>query len=293
MTWTVQKRMNRSCLQIIIISDGLRFTADSQRQGAALKARWRCLKTNPPALQRVKSGKMKKYVSCVLLVLCLSFSSRAQDFGLSFSYFLPRNGYFSTPISPFSVRGLGVDLNRYVAIETGASLYRMSGLNLKDLPFESKEPLVGPNFTILVPVELVLQLKGSRVEFDIKGGGFFFYGFANKLNYGNIDRAIRVNQQWQVANSDLSFENNPGFGYHGGAELTVYVTSQIGVSLETNYFVGDAKFPLRGSFTGGTTTLETMQADYPDARLDFTGLEFAVGLIFSSGNKGAARRKRR
>lgn len=230
----------------------------------------------------------------LLLLLTPALSSIAQDFGLSFSYFLPNNGYFSTPISPFSIRGLGFNVNRYIAIETGASLYRMSGLNMKDLPFESQEALVGPNFTILVPLELVLQLHGPRVEFDIKGGGFFFYGFGQKLNYGNLDRAIREFQQWQVVNSDFAFDNNPGFGYHGGAELTVYVTSQFGVSLETNYFVGDAKFPLSGSITGGNDTVATMDATYPDAKIDFTGLEFSIGLIFTSGNtRGPAKRRRR
>lgn len=239
---------------------------------------------------------MKKHFWILALISVMVLPLKAQDFGLSFSYFLPKNGYFSTPISPFSIRGLGFDLNRFVAIETGASLYRMSGLNLKDLPVKSKEPLVGPNFTILIPLELVLQLKGSRVEFDVKGGGFFFYGFANKLNYGNIDRAIRVMQQWQVANSDFSFESKPGFGYHGGAELTVYVTNQVGVSLETNYYVGEAKFPLEGSFTGGNDNLETVAVRYPDAKIDFTGLEFAIGLIFSSGNgngKAPAKKRRR
>src|SRR5687768_12900178 len=98
---------------------------------------------------------MKKRLLLYIIMSGLSLPLMAQDFGLSFSYFLPKNGYFSTPISPFSIRGLGVDLNRYIAIETGASLYRMSGLNLKGLPFESKSPLIGPNFTILVPLELV------------------------------------------------------------------------------------------------------------------------------------------
>ena len=74
---------------------------------------------------------------------------------------------------PFSIRGLGVDLNRFIALETGASLYRMTGLNMKGLPFESKDPLLGPNFTILVPGELVFQLKGNGIELDLKGGGFF------------------------------------------------------------------------------------------------------------------------
>lgn len=113
----------------------------------------------------------------IALLTLISSVSFAQDFGLSFSYFLPKNGYFSTPISPFSIRGVGVDITPFLALETGASLYRMSGLNMKDLPFESNSPLVGPNFTIFIPAELVIQLKGSSVEFDIKGGGFFFYGF--------------------------------------------------------------------------------------------------------------------
>ena len=126
---------------------------------------------------------MKKILVTLLVTCGLSLAGFGQDFGLSFSYFIPRNGDFSTPISPFSIRGLGIDLHRYVAIETGGSLYRMSGLNLKGLPFESNDALLGPNFTILVPLELVFQLRGPQVEFDIKGGGFFFYGFANKLNY--------------------------------------------------------------------------------------------------------------
>jgi hypothetical protein len=230
---------------------------------------------------------MKKLVWSLLFML-LSAWAHAQDFGLSFSYFIPKNGYFSTPISPFSIRGVGVDITRFLAIETGGTLYRMSGLNVRDLPFESKSPLVGPNFTVFVPVELVFQLKGSAMEFDIKGGVFGFYGFGQKINYGNFDRAIRDFENWQVANSNFSFSNKPGWGYHGGVELTVYVTSQMGISLEGNYLAGASKFPLKGSYTGGTTSLETKMVDYPDAKIDFTGFEFSVGLIFSSGGKSNA-----
>jgi hypothetical protein len=244
----------------------------------------------------MKKSSIKLFSGIVFLLA--TTAATAQDFGLSFSYFLPKNGYFSTPISPFSIRGLGVDLNRFVALETGFSLYRMSGLNVKDLPFESKSPLVGPNFTILVPAELVFQLRGNVIEFDIKGGGFFFHTFGNKINYGNFDRAIRTYNNWDVANADLSFSAKPGFGYHGGAELTINVTSDVGVSLETNYFVGQAKFPMSGSVTGGSSSIETMPLDYAEAKIDFTGLEFSIGLIFSSGGgrkapkKGYTKRRR-
>src|SRR5688572_27042770 len=196
-----------------------------------------------------------RHLSIVGLILSLIMIVHnvgyGQQFELSFSYFIPKNGDFSTPISPFSIRGLGVDLNRYIALETGASLYRMSGLNVKDLPFESDKALVGPNFTILVPAEIVFQLKGSSVQFDLKGGIFGFYGFSQKINYGNFDRAIRTYENWQVANSHFTYKNKPGWGYHAGAELTVYVTQQVGISLETNYLMGDSNFPLQGTYTGG------------------------------------------
>lgn len=235
--------------------------------------------------------KMKNVLLATMLLF--SIGANGQDFGLSFSYFIPRHGEFSTPISPFSIRGVGVDLNRFIAIETGASLYRMSGLNLKDLPFESTKSLVGPNFTIFVPAEIVFQLRGRNAEFDIKGGGFFFYGFDNRINYGNLDRGLRAYEGWQVVNSSVDFKNHPGFGYHAGFELTVYVTSQFGISLETNYLVGEAKFPLNGSYTGGTDTFTTKPIDYADAKIDFTGLEFSIGLIFSQGGGGPAPKKKK
>lgn len=227
---------------------------------------------------------MKKIVLVTLLSLT-ALITKSQDVGLSFSYFIPRNGYFSTPISPFSFRGVGVNLNRFVALETGISLYRMSGMNMLDLPFSTKDPLLGPNFTLFVPAELVLEFKGKQAEFDIKGGGFAFYGFDQKLNLGNFDRAIRLHESWDVANSDLNFENNPGFGFLAGVEFTVPVTRQFSLSLEINYLMGTAKFPLRGSYTGGTTVngLETIEVDYKDAKVDFTGLEFSIGVTFGSG----------
>ncbi len=237
---------------------------------------------------------MRKLLTFASLALLINFSAAAQDFGLSFSYFIPKNGYFSTPISPFSIRGLGVDLNQYFALDVGASLYRMSGLNIKGTELKSKDPFVA-NFTIFVPVELVFQLGNQNIKFDIKGGGFFFYAFDQRLNYGNIDKAIRNLRQWSVANADLSFKNKPGFGYHVGTELTLSVTSQVAVSIETNYLVGDSSFPLKGSYIGGNETIGVVSesVSYSDAKIDFTGLEFSIGLIFKSGGGPGQKAKKR
>lgn len=239
---------------------------------------------------------MKRLLTVFLFSTLFVTAGYAQEFGLAFSYFLPRNGYFSTPISPFSIRGLGVDVNKFLALETGASLYRMSGLNIIDLPFESKEPLAGPNFTVFIPAEIVIQFKGNSAQFDIKAGGFFFYGLDQKINYGNMDRAIRNHEGWDVANADLSFKNSPGFGYLAGAELLVYVTNQVGVSIECNYLAGHSDFSLKGNYTGGSPdAIETIIVDdiFKDAKIDLTGLEFSLGLIFDSSAGGPKRPKRR
>jgi hypothetical protein len=192
---------------------------------------------------------------------------------------------------------LGVNLTDFIALETGASLYRMTGLNLKDLPFESKEPLIGPNFTIFVPAEIVVMLKAGQFELDIKGGGFFFYGFGTKLNYGNFDRAIRAYEGWDVANADFTFKNKPGFGYHAGVELTIPVTSTIGVSFETNYLVGQSKFPIKGSYMGGDDgsplTTENVDDTFKDAKVDFTGLEFSISLLFDTGGGPSPGKKKK
>jgi hypothetical protein len=235
---------------------------------------------------------MKKIILFLLLQLALT-DLFSQNLGLSFNYFIPKHGYFSTPVSPFSLRGVGVNLNRFIALQTGASLYRMSGLAMKDLPLKSNDPFVGPNFTLFVPAELVIQLRGQGVQLDLKGGGFFFYGFGQTLNYGNIDNAVRSMEGWEVANSSLSFQNKPGIGWQAGAELTISITNQFSLSIETNYLSGQSKMPLQGSYTGGTTGLETKSVDYKDAKVDFTGLEFSIGLLFNTGGGGSKPKRRR
>jgi hypothetical protein len=233
----------------------------------------------------------KLFFTSLLFVATIA-GLRAQEVGLSFSYFIPRNGEFSTPISPFSLRGVGFNINNFLAFETGASLYRMSGLAIMDMPFDSQNSLLGPNFTVFVPAELVVQLKGQQVQFDIKGGGFFFYGFDQNLNYGNFDRAFRTYRTWDIANGNLSFENNPGFGVHGGVELTIPITSQVSLSLETNYLMGSAKFPIKGTYNGSNLNgAQQESVNFPDAKIDFTGLEFSIGLMFNSGGGGGGKAK--
>ncbi len=39
------------------------------------------------------------------------------------------------------------------------------------------------------------------------------------------------------------------------------------------------------------TTLETRQVEYADAKIDLTGLEFSIGVIFNSGQGGGQQKR--
>jgi len=228
---------------------------------------------------------MRKAIGTIILVASMAFAKPlyAQELGVSFSFFLPKNGYFSAPISPFSIRGLGFNLTNYLAIETGGSLYRMSGMSATNVPFSNNEPIVGPFFNLMVPLELILQFGNNDFEFRIKGGGFVFYNFGTKLNNGNLDRALVEYLNWSVANNHFEFDNKIGYGYEFGVEYIQYFNRRFGVSLGANYYIGGADLNLRGSITGGNnqTGIVNVAADFPDSKLDYTGLELSVGIIFS------------
>ena len=226
---------------------------------------------------------MKKLVLAISLVMTC-YLVKAQDLGLSFSYFIPKNGYFSVPVTPFSIRGVGFDINRFFAIESGFTLYRISGMGVKGLPYESKKPLIGPFFSLMVPLEAVLTFDFNNQAFKIKGGGFVFYNFDTKINEGNLDRELREALDWEVLNSDFSVKNNLGYGYHFGAEYIIYFSKQFGISLEAYYLSGSAPLDMKGFYSGipnDGDDIVTEQIDFRDAELDFTGYELSIGVLFS------------
>lgn len=226
---------------------------------------------------------MKK-IFLIIGFVALTTTGFSQDLGLSFSYFIPKNGYFSVPVTPFSIRGVGFDLTRYFAIESGFTLYRISGMGVRDLPYESKNPLIGPFFSIFVPLEGVITFSFDNQAFKIKGGGFAFYNFNTKINEGNLDRELREQLEWEVLNSDFTIQNNIGFGYHFGAEYIIYFSQKFGLSFEAYYLSGSAPLDMKGTYSGVPTNgdnIVTEEADFKDAALDFTGYELSIGVLFS------------
>jgi hypothetical protein len=225
-----------------------------------------------------------KQILIAIIVLFLPLFSFGQQLGMSFSFFFPRNGSFSNPISPLSFRGLGINPSRYFSLESGFTLYRMSGMNVTGLDFKTNEPVMGPFFSLFVPAQAVVKLPRKNFTFSLKAGGFGFYNFDNRIIYGNIDRAIRDSEGWEVANADFDFDNNIGYGFLVGAELIVYFKKQFGMNFEVNYLNGGAPVNFRGEYTGWDPVLglQKVNKEYPDSRLDFTGMEITIGILFNT-----------
>ena len=233
----------------------------------------------------------KNHTPISLFIVLLMFMSllnhhglKAQEIGVSASFFIPKNGYFSAPISPISVRGVGVSLTNFLSLETGITLYRMSGLNVKELPFESKKPLIGPTFTVMVPLELVLEFGVENHVFQIKGGGFGFVNFDQKINDGNLDRALIDYTGWEVLNSNFDADNNIGLGIHFGGEYILYINNNLGISIGGYYYLGQAEVNLSGTITGGSevTGINTIEESFPGSEVDLTGFEISLGILFST-----------
>lgn len=223
---------------------------------------------------------MIKRLTILFIFLGGAFAGFSQNLGISFSFFFPKNGEMAVPISPFSYRGLALPFTNNVGIQSGISIYRMPGLNIKDMPLESSKPMYGPNATGYIPLELYFQAGSQSATFTIKAGVFGFYSVFTKLNYGNIDRAIMTYEDWRVANADFTYRKAPGWGYQGGVELLINVTREFGITMEVNYLLGSSPLEISGSYTGGNTTLETITVDYPDAAVDFSGIEVSLGAVF-------------
>ncbi|MBR9997477.1 MAG: hypothetical protein KFF73_00835, partial [Cyclobacteriaceae bacterium] len=134
-----------------------------------------------------------------------------------------------------------------------------------------------------VPLEAVLEAQAGNMVLRVKGGGFGFYNFSNHVNYGNFDRVLAGYYNWEIANADLDYENNIGLGYMFGGEVITYFSRQFGINIEVNYLSGGSDLNLKGTAMGADSAgMETVNLDFPESRLDYTGLEITFGIIFTN-----------
>ncbi|MEQ9303197.1 MAG: hypothetical protein RJQ14_04720, partial [Marinoscillum sp.] len=175
-------------------------------------------------------------------------------------------------------------IGKTVGIETGATLYNIPGLGMEQLPFDSDQPLIGPHFAILVPGNLFCKIPIGPFTTKLIAGGFSWWNINHRINEGNMDRAFRNYENWEVLNTDLTYEDQLGFGYLGGVEFQLKLNDNLSLSTEVLYLVGYAKAELTGSYTGvenSQSDIITKTVNITDARTTLQGLELSLGAVFS------------
>ncbi|MCR9249135.1 MAG: hypothetical protein NXI20_01870 [bacterium] len=223
-----------------------------------------------------------KLILTLLFTITISISNLSFGQGVSFSYLIPKNGYISAPVSPFSLRGVGLSFGDYLGLETGGTLYYMSGLGMTDLPFEYDKPLTGPNFSVLVPMQLYIKIPLKGVDIKFLGGGFAIWHLNPRINYGNMDRAIREFEGWDIVNSEFEEDFQIGGGIMGGIGFEFYVSKEFSITLDVQYLKGGSTVDLVGSYSGGDIggTIASRAADFSEASVLLEGLEISIGANF-------------
>lgn len=227
---------------------------------------------------------MKRYLPFLIFVFTITYflpvSSAAQ--GVSVSYLIPQNGLLSAPVSPFSVRGIRLPITDFAGLQTGGTLYIFPGLPMSELPFESDAALRGSTFGVIAPLEAYLGFGSSQFKM-ILSGGVFGLGFLNRrIDQGAWDGAYAGYRGWELANGDLSLENNLGWGWITGISLEVPINRKYAVTMGVNYLSGSSSSPVSGSVTGYSTALGLVNETIAitDSKTMLRGIELSFGVSF-------------
>lgn len=213
-----------------------------------------------------------------LTVLLLFSCSSAFAQGISVSYLFPKNGYISAPVSPISLRGIGI--GETFGMQSGFTLYNIPGLAMEELPFDYEKPLTGPHFALLVPAEGFVKIPAGVVIISITGGVFAWWNINTRINKGNMDRAFREFEKWDVLNTDFEIDDKIGFGWMAGLEFEVRVVSNVYLTFGAKYLSGASKTELTGSYIGGPSSgpIETKNIDIDNAEINLQGIEISLGV---------------
>ncbi len=224
---------------------------------------------------------MKKsflFVIFILFQISILFSQ-----SVGFSYFIPRNGYFSNPIAPLNI-SMPINAGNYLQISPGIGMMSVGGLSLVDLPdsYSTKLPLIGPFQTAELNILVALSLPINKIKISAQGGAFMYYGFNQKFITGNFDRSIAEIQNFQAVFSNVDFKKHGfGGGYIYGGKLTYRLSKKLSVYAGLNYYSGKQKYPISGNFTAYTSADSKASGNFKfdNSRIDYSGFMILFGIV--------------
>ena len=227
--------------------------------------------------------KRKAALAAALCILGL-IGPKVYSIGVSTAIFLPRNGAASHPVSPLSLRDIGVSFGSFLGLTSALSLYNINGMGLVDgnlSPMDLSGPGAGPFYTVLGSLAVQITVPVWRLEIEPLAGVFGYHAFSPRLNGRAIDAYLAELGGHETVDAALVPPGSWGWGYLFGGSVGMKITDQIGVSLGAQYYLGGSPLGLTGTYRAdGNASDLALPQDLSNARLDFTGIEVILGVSY-------------
>lgn len=225
---------------------------------------------------------MKKFAFLSLLFLFFSFVSVYSQ-SVGFSYFFPKNGYFSNPIAPVNF-SLPLHMGQFFKVSPGIGMYNIGGMSMSGFPenYNSQRALVGSFQSLELTLLPAVVLPFKNLKIDFTGGLFGFLGFNQKIIAGQFNDMIKTANNYSSFDSDLTFKKTGfGWGYIYGMKINFKVTKKAWAYIGANYYTGWQNFKIDGDYTAtiGNSTVEKGNFSFNSTRILYQGLQISVGAI--------------
>lgn len=224
---------------------------------------------------------MKKTVITLVLFFSIGIGSAFSQ-SVGFSYFFPKNGYFSNPVAPVNF-SLPLKFGNFLQVSPGIGLSNIGGMSMTGFPeeYNSNIALIGPFQSLELSLIPAIVLPFKTVKFDFSGGIFGFTSFNPKLIEGNFNNMFANAKNFDFVNTTTNIDKKPiGWGFVFGSKFSFKVTKSAWGYIGVNYYMGEQKMALNGEYYGvANNTVTNGTFSFPDASLLYHGLQISVGAV--------------
>lgn len=224
---------------------------------------------------------MKKAFITLILISVFGIGSLFSQ-SVGFSYFFPKNGYFSNPIAPVQF-SLPVKFNNFFQISPGIGLSNIGGMSMTGFPdtYNSELALVGPFQSLELNIVPAIVLPFKKVKYYFEAGAFGFASFNTKLIEGNFNNMLAEANTFDFINTNTTIDKKAlGWGYLFGFKVSFKVTKSAWGYIGARYYMGGQKMALNGEYTGVYfTTITQGTFEFPNTSILYDGIQISVGAI--------------
>jgi hypothetical protein len=223
---------------------------------------------------------IKKLCLAAFLAFAITVAS-AQSVG--FSYFFPKNGYFSNPIAPVNF-SLPISFGKFFQISPGIGMYNIGGMSMIGFSeiYNSERPLVGPfqSLELTALPALILPFKNVKLEFG--GGVFGFFAFNQKLLSSEFSDMIKTTNAFTAFDCNTqSPKSGFGWGYLYGVKLKVKVTKSAWAYVGLHIYNGRQNYKISGDYRAivGSSTIEEGFFEFNNSQILYNGIQLSIGAV--------------